>query len=179
MVWRLRAADVFGRFRAYFPKTSAGSTIIVHSKTSVFDDTLVRIGSANLNNRSFGFDTELELAVECDGEDACRQVAAFRDRLVGHFLGHTGDAVAKARAERGGLIGAIDALNRDDRLQHLDPSRRTATEEFIAAYHVGDPADVSDSWRLGRRRDRLMREARELSQLEVHDQRQVVGSHAG
>jgi hypothetical protein len=106
-------------------------------------------------------------------------VAAFRDRLVGHFLGHTGDAVAKARAERGGLIGAIDALNRDDRLQHLDPSRRTATEEFIAAYHVGDPADVSDSWRLGRRRDRLMREARELSQLEVHDQRQVVGSHAG
>jgi phosphatidylserine/phosphatidylglycerophosphate/cardiolipin synthase-like enzyme len=179
MVWRLRAADVFGRFRAFFPKTAAGSTIIVHSKTSIFDDALVRIGSANLNNRSFGFDTELELAVECGSEDARRQAAALRDRLVGHFLGYTGDAIAKARAERGGLVGAIDALNRDGRLHQVDPARRTALEEFIAAYHVGDPADVSDAWRLVRRRDRLMREARALTQLEVHDERQVVGRDAG
>jgi phosphatidylserine/phosphatidylglycerophosphate/cardiolipin synthase-like enzyme len=179
MVWRLRAADIFGRFRAFFPKTSAGSNIIVHSKTSIFDDTLVRIGSANLNNRSFGFDTELELAVECEAADGRRQAAALRDRLVGHFLGYTGDAVAKARAEHGGLIGAIDALNRDGRLQPLDPSRRTPLEEFVAAYHLGDPASVGDAWRLGRRRERLMREARELAELEIHDQRQVVGGHAG
>jgi hypothetical protein len=35
--------------------------------------------------------------------------------------------------------------------------------EFIANYHLGDPSDVSDSWRLGRRRERLIREAREFA----------------
>jgi phosphatidylserine/phosphatidylglycerophosphate/cardiolipin synthase-like enzyme len=32
MIWRLRAADVFGRFRAYYPITSEGANIVVHSK---------------------------------------------------------------------------------------------------------------------------------------------------
>jgi phosphatidylserine/phosphatidylglycerophosphate/cardiolipin synthase-like enzyme len=165
MVWRLRAADIFGRFRAFYPLTRGGSKIIVHSKTSVFDDRVARIGSANLNNRSFGFDTECELAVECEAAEARAAISALRDRLVGHFLGYTGDAVAKARDEHGGLSAAIDALNRDGRLVPIDPARRSALEEFIAAYHVGDPVDVSDSWRLGRRRERLFREARLLAQL--------------
>ncbi|TAJ71705.1 MAG: phospholipase [Phenylobacterium sp.] len=165
MVWRLRAADVYGRFRAFHPVTRAGTNIIVHSKTSVFDDRIVRVGSANINNRSFGFDTEIELAVEAEDEDARRNIAAFRDRLVGHFIGATGDAVAKASADRGGLIPAIDALNRDSgRLNPIDLSRRTALEEFIAAYHLGDPADVADAWRLGRRRERLFQQARALAE---------------
>ncbi|MBI1196937.1 MAG: phospholipase [Phenylobacterium sp.] len=163
MVWRLRSADIFGRFRAFQPKTAAGSKIIVHSKTSVFDDALVRVGSANLNNRSFGFDTELELAVACDQDEARRQAAAFLNRVVGHFLAQTGDAVAKARAERGGLIAAIDALNREGRLAPLDPSRRGPLAEFIAAFHVGDPSCPSDAMRLGRRRRRLIAQAHALN----------------
>ena len=167
MVWRLRAADVFGRFRAFYPRTSAGSNIIVHSKVSIFDDRIVRVGSANLNNRSFGFDTECEVGVECEEPTARLNVSAFRDRLVGHFLGVTGDAVSKARAERGGLVGAIDVLNREGRLAAIDPARGSRLGEFIAAYHVGDPTDVSDSWRLGRRRERLFRQARELAERKL------------
>jgi phosphatidylserine/phosphatidylglycerophosphate/cardiolipin synthase-like enzyme len=163
MVWRLKAADIFGRFRAFFPRTSGGSDIIVHSKTSVFDDRVVRVGSANINNRSYGFDTECELAVECDEPGARLNIAAFRDRLVGHFLGVTGDAVAKARVDHGGLAGAIDALNTDGRLAAIETARQSLVEEWVAAYHVGDPTDASDSWRLGRRRERLFREAREIA----------------
>lgn len=163
MVWRLRAADIFGRFRAFYPRTAGGSNIIVHSKTSVFDDRVVRVGSCNINNRSFGFDTEVELAVECTSPAAQISAGAFRNRLVGHFLGVTGDAVKKACADHGGLVPAIDALNRDGRLQPVDESRRSAFEEFIAAYHVGDPVDPSDSWRLGKRRERLFREAHALA----------------
>jgi len=161
MVWRLRAADVYGRFRALHPITRAGEMIIVHSKTSIFDDRLIRVGSANLNNRSFGLDTEIELAVEAQGEDDRRIIGAFRDRLVGHFLGATGDAVAKARAEQGGrLVAALDALNRDGRLAPIDPRRGHPLQELIGRHHLGDPAGVSDAWRVFHRRRRLLGEVR-------------------
>ena len=159
MLWRLRAADIFGRFRAYWPATAGGEVIVVHSKVTVVDDRLIRVGSANLNNRSGGFDTECELAVQCDGEDAARTVAAFRDRLVGHFMAQTGDAVGKARLEHGGLIGAIDALNRDGRLRAIEPPKATAMGDFITRHHLGDPQDTRDAWRPGRRRERLYKAA--------------------
>ena len=165
MLWRLRAADVFGRFRAFWPATAKGDTVIVHSKTSVFDDRLARVGSANLNNRSGGFDTECELAVEADDEAGRRAIEAFRDRLVGHFMGVTGDAVAKARADHGGLVRAIDALNREGRLQPIEPPVITAFGEFVARYHLGDPQDPKDAWNPGRRRERLYEAARKLQML--------------
>jgi phosphatidylserine/phosphatidylglycerophosphate/cardiolipin synthase-like enzyme len=164
MIWRLQAADVFGRFRAYYPTTPNGEVIIVHSKVSVFDDRIARVGSANLNNRSGGFDTECELSLECDEERAKLTIAAFRDRLVGHFMGYTGDAVAKARADFGGLAGAVDALNREGRLTPIKPPKLGPVAEFIAAYHLGDPSDTKDSWRLGRRRDRLFKQARVMAE---------------
>jgi len=168
MIWRLRSADVFGRFRAYWPATSGGRTVIVHSKVSIIDDRLARVGSANLNNRSGGFDTECELAVECEGEAGRLAVAAFRDRLVGHFMGCTGDSVAKARADFGGLVGAIDALNRDDgRLQVIEPPKSSPFGEFITRNHLGDPQDTLDSWRPNRRRERLYEELRAIDRGDV------------
>jgi phosphatidylserine/phosphatidylglycerophosphate/cardiolipin synthase-like enzyme len=162
ILWRLRAADVFGRFRALWPATSGGETIIVHSKVTVIDDRIARVGSANLNNRSGGFDTECEIGVEA-ADDATRvQIEVFRDRLVGHFMGHTGDKVAKARARHGGLIAAIDALNQEKRLMPIEPPRTTRVGDFITRYHIGDPQDTQDAWRPGRRRERLYKEARAL-----------------
>lgn len=169
MVWRLRSADIFGRFRALYPTTRQGAKIIVHSKVSIFDDRLVRVGSANLNNRSFGFDTEIELATPAETEEERLVVAAFRDRLVGHFIGCTGDAVAKARAERGGLVPAIDHLNREGRLQQIDPTRGGRFAEFVANLHLGDPSAPSDSWLPFRRRERLFAEARALTELAPRD----------
>jgi phosphatidylserine/phosphatidylglycerophosphate/cardiolipin synthase-like enzyme len=163
MLWRLRAADIFGRFRAYYPTTQGGETIIVHSKVSVFDDRIARVGSANLNNRSGGFDTECELAVACGSKPKRMVLSAFRDRLVGHFMGVTGDAVAKARDEYGGLIGAIEALNRNGRLAPIEPPKMSAVGEFVAKYHLGDPQDTRDSWRPLRRRERLYEAARAIA----------------
>jgi phosphatidylserine/phosphatidylglycerophosphate/cardiolipin synthase-like enzyme len=165
MIWRLRSADVFGRFRAFWPATRDGEVIIVHSKSSVFDDRIVRVGSANLNNRSLGFDTECELAIEGRDDDARRAILAFRDRLVGHYMGQTGDAVAKACADHGGLVGAIDALNRDGRLRPIEPPQVTGFGEFIAKYHLGDPQDPRDSWLPIRRRERLYEAVRNLQVL--------------
>jgi phosphatidylserine/phosphatidylglycerophosphate/cardiolipin synthase-like enzyme len=166
MIWRLRAADIFGRLRTLWPATTGGKTVIVHSKTSVFDDRIVRVGSANLNNRSGGFDTECELAAQCDEDAEGRMaIAAFRDRLVGHFMGVTGDAVAKARADFGGLIPAIDALNKDGRLKPIEPPEVTGFGEFVSHYHLGDPQDTRDSWNPFRRRERFYKAVREMQVL--------------
>lgn len=163
MIWRLRAADVFGRFRAFYPTTAGGEKIIVHSKVSIIDDRVVRIGSANLNNRSGGFDTECELAVETEDPLERGQISALRDRLVGHFMGCTGDAVTKARATFGGLVPAIDALNVKGRLAPVTPPDLTAFGRFVAAFHLGDPSGVADSWKPWRRRERLFAQARQMA----------------
>ncbi len=158
MLWRLRSADVFGRFRAWYPTTPAGTKIIVHSKVTIIDEGLARVGSANLNNRSGGFDTEVELGVQVEDGREERTIGALRDRLIGHFLGCTGESVAKARAERGGMIAAIEHLNAQGRLSPILPMKQTLLGEIIATYHLGDPYSVADSWRATRRRDLLYTE---------------------
>ena len=57
-------ADQHDRFRIYTPVTAKGEDIYVHAKILIVDDRLLRIGSSNLNNRSMGFDTECDVAVE-------------------------------------------------------------------------------------------------------------------
>ena len=89
-VRRLKAADVHGRCAIYSPVTTLGRTIIVHAKTAIIDDVLVRIGSANINNRSMGFDTECDLSLEASSatDDPNRaEISAFRTRLrEAHWL---------------------------------------------------------------------------------------------
>ena len=47
--------------------TDGGAPIYVHSKVLVVDDRLLRIGSSNINNRSMGFDSECDVAIEAVG----------------------------------------------------------------------------------------------------------------
>ena len=147
IVRRLRAADRFGRFRALAPRTSGGQTILLHAKVSIFDDRVIRVGSANLNDRSGGFDTECELAVEGDDAALRAAIAGFRDRLLGHFLAVEPAAVAEAQGRHGSLAKAVDALNADGRLTPIAVGKATWWETFVAAHHLGDPSDASESWR--------------------------------
>lgn len=149
---RLREADVFGRFRAYCPKTVGGHPIIVHAKVTLVDDRVVRIGSCNLNNRSGAFDTECELAIEAKDEAASAAIIHLRNHLIGHFLGRNADEVASAVSTHGGLIAAIEALRHGPRLTPLQPQNLSFAARFIAAYHLGDPCGAGDSWKIFKRR---------------------------
>ena len=65
----LEEAGVGDRVRIVYPDVEGpeGSTdTMVHSKVMIVDDRFLRIGSANLNNRSMGTDTECDLAVEAN-----------------------------------------------------------------------------------------------------------------
>ena len=61
------AAGVMDRFAFSIPRRAMRrprSAVMVHSKVMIVDDCMLRVGSANLNNRSMGADTECDLAFE-------------------------------------------------------------------------------------------------------------------
>jgi phosphatidylserine/phosphatidylglycerophosphate/cardiolipin synthase-like enzyme len=153
----LQAADRWGRFHAYCPETKAGKTIIVHCKATVIDDELLRVGSTNLNNRSAGFDSECDLAIEAEPGPAGAQtraaIAAHRSRTLAHFLGRTPAEVDEAIASTGSLAAAIESLDSGPqrRLRRLGPVRMGPLARLIATFHLGDPTAPSDSWRPWRR----------------------------
>ena len=157
---RLWASDLHDRLRAYYPLTPAGRTIIVHSKVAIIDDRLVRIGSANLNNRSSGFDTECDAVIEAKDDDDAGAIARFRARLIGHFVGHDPADVEQMTA-RHGLAATVDTLARASRgrLSALSPVPMGPLASLIADYHLGDPLDAHDSWRPRLRKRRLEGEA--------------------
>jgi len=162
---RLRKADHSGRLTALYPVTPEGRSIIVHSKLSIIDDQLVRIGSANLNNRSTGFDTECDLAIEADSAAASAVIAGFRARLVGHWIAQPGEAVSAAEASHGSLARAISSLDNPaaPRLHAIEPKPIGRFASFIATYHIGDPAGPKDSWAPWTRRWALRKQLRRLS----------------
>ena len=110
---RLRAADRFGKLAVYCPVPDGDpdGNVNVHSKVMIVDDALVRVGSANLTNRSMGLDTECDLAVESGGDANIEvSIAAFPSRLVGEHLGVNPGKVAQSLAAGGSLMGTIEAL---------------------------------------------------------------------
>jgi phosphatidylserine/phosphatidylglycerophosphate/cardiolipin synthase-like enzyme len=152
---RLRAADAHGRLRAYVPRTEKGRLIIVHAKLTIIDDWLLRVGSANLNNRSGGFDTECDLALEAGaGDPAARaEIAATRERLIAHWLGAAPSAVGAAIEACGAVGPAIERLRAEGRgrLTPLKPDGLGPLAAVIARLHLGDPSSTADSWRPWRR----------------------------
>ncbi|KMO39406.1 hypothetical protein VP06_04310 [Methylobacterium aquaticum] len=112
----LAAADHSGRCRFYQPITAGGAPIYVHAKVMIVDDDVLRIGSSNLNNRSMGFDTECDLAVEAAGMPGreaafAATVRAFRARLLAEHLGTVAEVVEVAVQDDGGsLIRTIEQL---------------------------------------------------------------------
>jgi phosphatidylserine/phosphatidylglycerophosphate/cardiolipin synthase-like enzyme len=161
-LWRLKSGDVFGRFHAFAPYAAGGARIIAHAKVMAIDDRLLRIGSANLNNRSHGFDTECELAIEVETDADRAALADVRDRMAGHWVDRTAAEIAEQRRWFGGLAPALRALDRSARLRPLEARRLGLAGEFVAEFHIGDPTDVADSWRPALRRERLLDEARAL-----------------
>lgn len=109
----LWAADRHGRFGVYWPAVKGGTSVYVHSKVLVVDDRLLRIGSSNLNNRSLGFDSECDVALEApaDGRDDVRgHIRETRDGLVAEHLGVSPEVFAEAVETHGSFLQAVEAL---------------------------------------------------------------------
>ncbi len=143
LIERLRKADRFGRFRVYYPHVPGlpeGCCLDVHSKLMVVDDRILRIGSSNLCNRSFGLDTEADIALEARGRpQVANAIRRFRDRLVAE---HLGVPVEKLRVEierSGSLAGAIKLLAHDGRSMRELDSLPEWSDAVVNVAAVADP----------------------------------------
>ncbi|HEY7640632.1 MAG TPA: VTT domain-containing protein [Steroidobacteraceae bacterium] len=141
---RLRAADLHGRFSVYYPfidGLTTGTCIDVHSKMIVVDDEIVRIGSANLANRSMGLDTECDLTIEALGrEDVRNAIRDLRAQLLGEHLGCEPARVRDAIERTGALRNAIDLLQGNERTLKVLPDLPPVSPAMLnVASSVADP----------------------------------------
>lgn len=165
---RLRSADVFGRFHVFYPHIAGlgEHCVNVHSKVLVVDDFLLKVGSANMSNRSLGLDTECDLVVEAEegsaGMETRRAIRRVRARLLAEHLGLSADEEEQAGQREASLARFI--AERKDRRRTLlplprgsdapldlssldqfvvDPEHPMAADAFIARIW---PADLYAPW---------------------------------
>src|SRR3546814_7591581 len=87
------------RLKVYYPRTAKGEAIYVHAKTAVVDDRMIRVGSANMNNRSMGLDSECDVTIDAAlpaNAGAEPVIRRLRESLIAEHLDVTDDEVAAA-----------------------------------------------------------------------------------
>ena len=152
---RLRSADPHRRFRAFAAMADRDTPITIHSKVMVVDDRFLRVGSANLNNRSFGLDTECDVAIEAEaGDGDTRQrIRRLLFRLLAEHTGSAADRFESTFGKAGSLRASIDDVA-DPSGRHLEAfakRRSTALDRVMGTFHLLDPTGVDDNWRPWRR----------------------------
>ncbi|WP_245452202.1 VTT domain-containing protein [Bradyrhizobium forestalis] len=124
------AAGVTDRVRFVYPVSRSGDTeaaVMVHSKLMIVDNRILRIGSANLNNRSMGADCECDLIFEAATEEHRDFIASVRHRLIAHFCGLDEQTIGQ-NADR--LFALLDDVARADgtkTLRDVESSVLTST----------------------------------------------------
>lgn len=148
----LRKDDHYGRLRVYCPWVPGlgEDCVNVHSKLMIIDNGFVRVGSANLSNRSMGLDTECDLAIEADSGRISEAIERLRNRLLAEHLGVAEEQVRDTVREGKSIITAIEFLRGQNgrTLEELDGSIPTWMETLVPAVALLDPEKPIDSARL-------------------------------
>lgn len=143
LVKALREKDTHGRFKAVFPDICGladGTCVDLHSKVMIADDEWLRIGSANLSNRSMGLDTECDLVMQAGGDpDVQRAIRRARDTLLAEHLDTDIETIERELSARGSIGAVITALSTDNRgMRELeDKEYSEGVTEVVAS--VADP----------------------------------------
>jgi Phosphatidylserine/phosphatidylglycerophosphate/cardiolipin synthases and related enzymes len=163
----LRQADHKGRFHIYYPVTSDGTAIYVHAKLTIIDDEILRVGSANMNNRSMGLDTECDVFIDKRRPANAHigsQITDLRIRLLAEHCGLAQDAVARGIERFGEMAAMIDALSVNGKqLKPLPLKHLSETERAIGSSGLLDPERPDEMFEpiekrgLFRRKGHLMR----------------------
>ncbi len=155
--------DTQKRFKLYIPYTAGGTPIYVHAKMMIVDDEIIRIGSANMNNRSMGIDTEADIFIDTarpanDRPEVRAAITQIRHRLLAEHCGIKPEAVAALLEKHGTMAAMIEAAShKGKRLEpfHLRPL--SDTEKALADNALLDPERPEDMFEPISRRRGLFR----------------------
>jgi phospholipase D1/2 len=143
LVQKLRAADRSGRLGIFCPVAdrSRGIGVQVHAKCIIVDDTMLQIGSANLNNRSMGLDSECNVAIDSTGDpDTRAAIRWLRDDLVAEHCGVAPAVVNETFKQSGSLLRTIDAFRGQPKtLVPLDATVEPWIDAMVPDAAVIDP----------------------------------------
>ncbi len=101
------------RFRIYTPYTTGGTPIYVHAKLMIVDDEILRVGSANMNNRSMGLDSECDVFIDANrpaNTGVEPQIERLRHSLLAEHCGIAEKEIPDLLGKYGSMIAMIDAL---------------------------------------------------------------------
>lgn len=144
LVRAIEALDDDDRFRLYALYAAEDVPIYVHAKMMVVDDRLLRVGSANINNRSMGLDSECDVFIDCArpaNAHACDAIRAIRLDLLAEHTGLSAEEVAAGIDRHGSMAALIEALEGQPgcRLRRFHPPENTEIERLIALRKTLDP----------------------------------------
>jgi phospholipase D1/2 len=120
------AAETGHSFGIYYPASVRGdgkeSATYIHSKLFLVDDRFLSVGSANMNNRSLGLDTELNVTWEAPAteHEVGRAIRAARVDLLAEHVGIREPQVLDSLSRSRGLVKYLNRLadNGSYRLRH-------------------------------------------------------------
>lgn len=140
----LEKAAVGDRWRMVHPQvTSEGKTAdtMIHSKVMVIDDRFLRVGSANLNQRSMGADTECDLSIEAANPAEREAILRIRNQLLAEHCGANARDVEAMLEDTGSLIAVADHLSQNGHcLRAIDDGAPDPGEIAATIEAVADPA---------------------------------------
>jgi phosphatidylserine/phosphatidylglycerophosphate/cardiolipin synthase-like enzyme len=142
---RLERSDIHGRLLLRYPswKKEAGEEqmIMVHAKCTIIDETFLRVGSANLSNRSMGVDSECDLVIEAEpGSGTDQEVTRVRNNLLALHLSVREQEVRARLEETGSLVRTIQSLEGNERsLRELPPAYPRVPGHLIPGVTLYDP----------------------------------------
>lgn len=149
----LEEAGAGDRVRLLYPQVQDGEVtdaVMVHSKVMIVDDTLLRVGSANLCNRSMGLDTECDLAIEGQDEAGRRAIAAVRNRLLAEHSGIDERSLQDSLSEGRSICELLDRSSAAGRGLHPVQDRSTGLDVSEAVIDVmADPIEPLDEEHVG------------------------------
>jgi len=156
--------DTRNRFRIYIPRTAGGGPIYVHAKLLIVDDEILKLGSANMNNRSLGLDSEADLTLDTarpGNEDEVEKIRRLRYSLLAEHCGLEPDEVGPLIDKYGSMHAMIQNHPQPGRsLELYNLPDLNGVEKTLADEELLDPESADDMFEPISKRRGLFRRIR-------------------
>ncbi|WP_238474089.1 phospholipase D-like domain-containing protein [Altericroceibacterium spongiae] len=148
LVAMLEELDHKRRFHLYSPYTGR-TPIYCHAKLMIVDDEILRIGSANFNNRSMGLDSECDVFIDCDrpvNRGCGEQIRRIRYSLLSEHCGVDIEEVGPLIERHGSMAAMIAAADSKNgcSLRPFQPEKLNGVEKTLADNTALDPEEPEE-----------------------------------